>query len=1406
MALLDGLAGTYLPVKEMSHKPAVVSEQDIIDFYAATQSMGYFEYAPSAAMKRLIDATENLAHKFLSEQMWMGIATHVVMSMFVDFRKLKTWVTKYDDPDKIIDHIRQGKASWNDLAEYIEIYGGPWVATAKEIAKLADMLPISPANLREAMLQLDRVIDVEHNSGLILGEWLELVDHRGENIYEAREFLDKKSQSWDADFYKSHSPALWNISERLKRHYKRAKMKIAQLYGPAQSEGLGLGGEGTQGVPNSTNLPPGHQGHSGSGPWSGDMITDEKYNNEPGVKKVTEYTAEELIGTIKALLKIRTPESLDYARFLKNMLDSKMHALRAARRKFNLTKVAEKEKTAFELKQDPFVIALFADHELNLDKLDEVEDFPENLTHFALHDLVHQLLEKEGQTAQPIKGDCPESEKTVYLSQSDIVQNDYKADCPEGDVKVDDLKNKKSVSIEKYKKHKPKKSKAATTDIDEQQESEVGSPVQQEIKELIDEIKKAQEEVSQMLTSVQSTRSFDEVLQIIDDVNDSEKYLNLLAWYRDARERLRLLDWKDFDIPLDLVDPFRKATYALYGILDAHNPSADLGSFTAKNFYDLYAAAALAPYLDRAPNAVVRRVTDTIEEFARRLVTISRLESHQEIISTLAAAVQEYSISWIGEALSDKYGSVDALLAKVQEQALDADTLAALFSGLLAIAGVWGGKPHAIVAEETGKLKEMLPVTPQNAKEVAAQVDHIIDLEHNTDLFLRDWVDMSDAQVPEGFEGRFNFRALLDHKSQEWDWDFFKETSPQFYNMFQQMKRLHLAKLEKILTRFAQENPEIEGIQPASAIPANVLEMMKQLGTAVQAGDLREAYEIYRQLPQQVKNSAITNLRKYFDEDTVRQVTQGPQYTNEEVQQALRERGFERGEEVEARLSSGELATTIAKALGANLTQDEQNGRIVYGIWRMGAEGKTLYNVQFYVAPEMNAIQLTHFNVNKQLRLLHDPDRELTPDIEEMRRQLPHPMKTISDVAGKYGYSVQSPQMLELMKQQGIKGFVKRADANIVDQELKFTSKEQEVIDAVAEAADRLDIDTYIVGGAVRDRLLDEEDADLDFMCERDAERMVKYLSQKYGTEDPVEYERSQAMMVTIGDQTLDFINAEQLFRPMKEDSPLEGEEEFTVSLDDAYRRDLTINSIMYDIRNDRIVDPTGQGLKDLRNKKLNTIIDPFIKYKIHAADMLRALRFAATLEGFELGPKMLDAMRANAERIRPRDVGGDISNRRIRRELRKTIDSPEHWAKMRALLKEAGLDIILAKDVSDVQQDFVGGIDYHFNEDTKAMTHIKGFTKRGGPFDWFKSKKQTGPVTPAKEEELLQHLAQGIDKALARTPAAKHDQVIQQMVSGYRSVTPEMLLQLKVLLKNYKPSTGAGRTQYPDREPKWID
>jgi tRNA nucleotidyltransferase/poly(A) polymerase len=1259
------------------------------------------------------------------------------------------------------------------------------------------------------------------------------------------------------------------------------------LFGPHPSEGLGLGLPfgGGQGLPHSTNLPSSHQGHGGNlteGPQSGNSTSDHGLETQPFNKTLGGFTVEELISNIKALMKIKSPESMQQATFLQDVLQDKMQRLKAARRALDAHVMIKDASIIRNLKSDPFTQALFEEHNVPLDRLDEA-DLPVEITHFSLHNLVHKLAKGHPHIDVLKKNRKPltDKERKEVMDAGAVWHGPGGKETPAiWKAKVGDrvwyvcsthraYQCKKTLpqAIKAFELIKTTAQVAQSIRTKQAQDlpetydrSEYFRQSQQQIREIYDQFEQ----------QLHTAKSVDEMLSIVQ---------NLVANTQGLAQRVDVSLFGKSEKAGHILEAFidygmREFANIVREAIQRHAPAPVEGKLTAQSFYNFYAATLLTPYLESAPSVVIKTVIDTIEGFIRTLLSIAKFESHQEVISILSASVLMTSYQMetsraegatnistkaampafiqLGQYLQQAYGGVDKFLEAVQQKTLSPDVLANLFEKILRISA-YGGPPWANIVRETAKLEQMLPVIPQNAREVAAQTDYVIDLEHNSNLFLSNYVNIEKAVDLPPMSTLKNF---LDQKTEEWDWGFFKETAPQFYNMYQQLKRFHRA--QKLFRKlFGQTAQPIKGRCPESGAirymsqtdlvqndykadcPEGKRRLKDQKSVSI------EEYRKHKKKRKRKKKSSLKRFTRYADTtkgqiqenvqgvmralknqdwDTARQrylmlspehqswfagkiretfpeqapyILEGklpqaqekprePQFSqleqsapsDEEVAEALKQR----------EMGSGAFALTVSQQLDAKMVyEDREDGRRIYGLWKQ-EDGEMLFNVHFYVVPQWKAIQLTYYKVSPTIKRIHDPDLKETEDVKALRKKYLNPMQVLTQEAKRYGYSVQVPSMEVMMQEANIKGFTKRAQEG----EIKFNEKEQRIIDAVKSAAEDLDINTYLVGGAVRDRLLGKRNVDLDFMVEDRAEDLVAYLAEKYSTEMPIQYDRSKALMITLDGETLDFINAERLFQPLKKEEALEGEEEFTTSFDDAYRRDLTINTLMYDLREGELLDPTGKGLRDLRNKQINTVIDPFIKFKIHAPDMLRALRFAATL-GFDLGPNMIEAMRENVERVRPRDKGGDISNRRIRKELRKAIDDPQHWAELRKLLTEVGLDAILVDDIKDVQEDFIGGIDYHLEE--KGMTRIKGLTKVGGIFDFWK-KREKG--TPTKEQR-MRYITEQIDDVLAKTPRGKHENIVNQMLGEWKIAQnmPEYAYIMS-LLKHYRPSkhSPSGRTK----------
>jgi poly(A) polymerase len=209
-----------------------------------------------------------------------------------------------------------------------------------------------------------------------------------------------------------------------------------------------------------------------------------------------------------------------------------------------------------------------------------------------------------------------------------------------------------------------------------------------------------------------------------------------------------------------------------------------------------------------------------------------------------------------------------------------------------------------------------------------------------------------------------------------------------------------------------------------------------------------------------------------------------------------------------------------------------------------------------------------------------------------------------------------------------------------------------------------------IVGGFVRDLLLGRRaDTDIDIVVEgASAEAAAEWLRRRWDRRARVvSFERFGTAQIAfasplVGRLTLEFVRARaEAYSPESRKPEVRAG---TIE-EDAERRDFTINALLLDSRGE-VLDPTGQGLEDLRLRILRTPLPPLETFSEDPLRMLRAVRFVSQL-GFELAPGVEEAITAMAPRL------AIVSPERIRDELVKLLLAARPSSGMR-ILNRTGL------------------------------------------------------------------------------------------------------------------------------------
>ena len=241
---------------------------------------------------------------------------------------------------------------------------------------------------------------------------------------------------------------------------------------------------------------------------------------------------------------------------------------------------------------------------------------------------------------------------------------------------------------------------------------------------------------------------------------------------------------------------------------------------------------------------------------------------------------------------------------------------------------------------------------------------------------------------------------------------------------------------------------------------------------------------------------------------------------------------------------------------------------------------------------------------------------------------------------------------------------------------------DQEIFHQISEAADRLGLECYVVGGYVRDIFLERPSDDIDVVVVGSGIAVAKELKRMLGHKAHLavfkNFGTAQVKIKRKEDSEkwmeVEFVGARKESyshdsrKPIVEDGTLE---------DDQNRRDFTINAMAICLNKSRfgeLVDPFN-GLADLEDGIIATPLEPGITFSDDPLRMMRCIRFATQLN-FEIEPETFDALERMADRIKI------VSGERIEVELNK-IMMAKHPSKGLVDLQRCGLLNIILPEVA---------------------------------------------------------------------------------------------------------------------------
>jgi len=207
-----------------------------------------------------------------------------------------------------------------------------------------------------------------------------------------------------------------------------------------------------------------------------------------------------------------------------------------------------------------------------------------------------------------------------------------------------------------------------------------------------------------------------------------------------------------------------------------------------------------------------------------------------------------------------------------------------------------------------------------------------------------------------------------------------------------------------------------------------------------------------------------------------------------------------------------------------------------------------------------------------------------------------------------------------------------------------------EIFKIISSVSEELSLETYLVGGYVRDLILNRsQKKDIDVMCIGSGIDLAKTVKKRLNTKLKLSiFKRFGTAMIQFKDFQVEFVGARK--ESYSKNSRKPSIENGTFK-DDMLRRDFTINTLVLGLNKNNYGDliDTFNGLDDIDNKLIKTPGDPDKTFLDDPLRMLRAIRFSAQLN-FEIEYLTKESIKKNSERV------NILSSERVSEEINKII------------------------------------------------------------------------------------------------------------------------------------------------------
>lgn len=251
--------------------------------------------------------------------------------------------------------------------------------------------------------------------------------------------------------------------------------------------------------------------------------------------------------------------------------------------------------------------------------------------------------------------------------------------------------------------------------------------------------------------------------------------------------------------------------------------------------------------------------------------------------------------------------------------------------------------------------------------------------------------------------------------------------------------------------------------------------------------------------------------------------------------------------------------------------------------------------------------------------------------------------------------------------------------------DINCTDKELFVLKKIAHAAEELGLPCYLIGGFVRDKILERETKDIDIVCVGDGIGLADKVAQKFNPRPEVNFFKNfGTAQIKFSDMEIEFVGARK--ESYSHDSRKPDVEMGTLE-DDQNRRDFTINAMAISLNKEdfgKLLDPFN-GMADLGKKNIQTPLAPAQTFSDDPLRMMRAIRFASQLN-FTIHEETFAAITEMAGRIKI------VSGERIADELNRILLSKKPSIGFDLLYKSGLLKIIFPPMVELAGAEYIDG------------------------------------------------------------------------------------------------------------------